>query len=64
MLVLDFINVGNGDSALIRQMEGGEQRFAMLVDCGDEPAVSGEPPALETRALSALRRRLLKKNGC
>ena len=36
MLVLDFINVGNGDSALIRQMENGEQKFAMLVDCGHD----------------------------
>ena len=32
MLQLDFINVGNGDSILVREMEGTRQRFAMLVD--------------------------------
>ena len=32
MLVLDFINVGNGDSILIREMEQGQQKFAMMVD--------------------------------
>lgn len=36
MLVLDFINVGNGDSILIREMEQGQQKFAMLVDCGHD----------------------------
>ena len=36
MLVLDFINVGNGDSTLIRDMENGVQRFAVLVDCGHD----------------------------
>lgn len=36
MLSLDFINVGNGDSILIREMEAGHQRFAMLVDCGHD----------------------------
>lgn len=39
MLVLDFINVGNGDAALIRQMDGETQRFAMLVDCGHDELV-------------------------
>ena len=33
MLLLDFINVGNGDSTLIREMENGRQKFALLVDC-------------------------------
>ena len=36
MLVLDFINVGNGDSILVREMKEGAQRFAMLVDCGHD----------------------------
>lgn len=34
MLTLDFINVGYGDAALIREQESGEE-FSMLVDCGD-----------------------------
>ena len=32
MLVLDFINVGNGDSILVQELEGGTRRFAMLLD--------------------------------
>lgn len=36
MLLLDFINVGNGDSILIREMKDGQQCFAMLVDCGHD----------------------------
>lgn len=36
MLVLDFINVGNGDSILVREMEGERLRFSMLVDCGHD----------------------------
>ncbi len=27
MLVLDFINVGNGDAILVREVEGGSCRF-------------------------------------
>ena len=47
MLVLDFINVGNGDSALIREMEGERQVFAMLVDCGHDCLGRGDHPPLE-----------------
>ena len=36
MLVLDFINVGNGDSILVREMEGDQPCFSMLVDCGHD----------------------------
>ena len=39
MLVLDFINVGNGDSILVREMDGGAQKFGMLVDCGHDNLV-------------------------
>lgn len=39
MLLLDFINVGNGDSILIREMEQGQQKFAMMVDCGHDNLV-------------------------
>ena len=36
MLALDFINIGNGDCILIREMEGTRQKFAMMVDCPKE----------------------------
>ena len=36
MLILDFINVGNGDAALIREMDGERQKFAMMIDCGHD----------------------------
>lgn len=44
MLKLDFINVGYGDSILIREQKGDETVFAMLVDTGDgqdRPALPG-----------------------
>lgn len=44
MLVLDFINVGNGDSTLVREIENGEQKFAMLVDCGHDSLVRDDHP--------------------
>lgn len=47
MLVLDFINVGNGDSMLVREMDGTVQRFAMLVDCGHDKLVRDDHPALQ-----------------
>jgi len=45
MLVLDFINVGNGDSILVREMEGAVQKFAMLVDCGHDNLIRDDHPA-------------------
>ncbi|WP_295582395.1 ComEC/Rec2 family competence protein [uncultured Oscillibacter sp.] len=45
MLTLDFINVGNGDSILIRELQGGAQRFAMLVDCGHDNLIRDDHPA-------------------
>lgn len=47
MLALDFINVGNGDSILIREMEAGEQTFAMMVDCGHDCLVRDDHPPME-----------------
>ena len=47
MLALDFINVGNGDSILVREMAGGRQRFAMLVDCGHDALARDDHPPLE-----------------
>ncbi|WP_295748608.1 MBL fold metallo-hydrolase [uncultured Oscillibacter sp.] len=45
MLVLDFINVGNGDSILIQELEEGRRRFAMLVDCGHDNLIRDDHPA-------------------
>ena len=36
MLALDFINIGNGDCILIREMEGTQQKFALMVDFGHD----------------------------
>lgn len=36
MLLLDFINVGNGDAALIRETENGQTIWSMLIDCGHD----------------------------
>ena len=44
MLVLDFINVGNVDSILVREMEGERLRFSMLVDCGHDNLVRDDHP--------------------
>lgn len=44
MLALDFINVGNGDSILIRELEGGQQKFAMMVDFGHDCLVRDDHP--------------------
>lgn len=44
MLLLDFINVGNGDSILVREMADGVQKFAMLVDCGHDNLVRDDHP--------------------
>ena len=47
MLALDFINVGNGDSILVRELENGRQSFAMLVDCGHDNLVRDDHPPME-----------------
>ena len=47
MLVLDFINVGNGDSILVREMEGERLRFSMLVDCGHDSLERDDHPPVE-----------------
>jgi beta-lactamase superfamily II metal-dependent hydrolase len=64
MLVLDFINVGNGDSILVREMEGERQRFAMLVDCGHDALARDDHPALEDhRSQRIYAGDFLRKNG-
>ena len=44
MLALDFINVGNGDSILARQLDGGRQTFAMMVDFGHDCLIRDDHP--------------------
>ncbi len=64
MLVLDFINVGNGDSTLVREMENGEQKFAMLVDCGHDSLVRDDhPQELDPRSRRIYAGDFLKKQG-
>lgn len=64
MLVLDFINVGNGDSTLVREIEGGEQKFAMLVDCGHDSLVRDDHPGpLDPRSRRIYAGDFLKKQG-
>ena len=64
MLALDFINVGNGDSILIRELEDGAQKFAMLVDCGHDNLIRDDhprPPDPRSKRLYA--GDFLKKHG-
>ncbi len=35
MLLLDFINVGYGDSILVRELHGTAAIYTMSIDCGD-----------------------------
>ncbi len=64
MLVLDFINVGNGDAALVREIEGGGQKFAMLVDCGHDSLVRDDHPGeLDPRSRRIHAGDFLKKQG-
>ena len=41
MLLLDFINVGYGDSILIREIQENETVYTILVDCGDTENTAG-----------------------
>ncbi len=64
MLVLDFINVGNGDSTLVREMENGRQKFAMLVDCGHDSLVRDDHPGeLDPRSRRIYAGEFLQKQG-
>lgn len=64
MLVLDFINVGNGDSILVQEVTAGQRRFAMLVDCGHDNLIRDDhprPPDPRSKRLYA--GDFLKKHG-
>lgn len=64
MLVLDFINVGNGDSTLVREMKDGVQKFAMLVDCGHDNLIRDDHPAdLDPRSRRIYAGDFLRKQG-
>ena len=53
MLQIDFINVGYGDSILVRDTEAS---FSMLVDCGDVHVGQSRPDGLRISAADYLRR--------
>lgn len=64
MLVLDFINVGNGDSILVREFGQDGQHFAMLVDCGHDSLIRDDHPgALDPRSQRIYAGDFLKKQG-
>lgn len=64
MLVLDFINVGNGDSILVREVEGARQKFAMLVDCGHDNLVRDDhKEPLDPRSCRIYAADFLRKQG-
>ena len=64
MLALDFINVGNGDSILIREMEGTRQKFSMLVDFGHDALVRDDHPGeLDPRSRRIYARDFLRELG-
>ncbi|MEY8388032.1 MBL fold metallo-hydrolase [Oscillospiraceae bacterium 38-13] len=41
MLLLDFINVGYGDSILVQEIQGGKTVYTLLMDCGDTEEAAG-----------------------
>lgn len=64
MLVLDFINVGDGDSILVREIQDGGQVFAMLVDCGHDALARDDHPApSDPRSCRIYAGDFLKKHG-
>ena len=64
MLVLDFINAGNGDSILVRETEKGRTVFAMLVDCGHDNLIRDDhPQELDPRSRRIYAGDFLKKHG-
>ena len=64
MLVLDFINVGNGDAILVRETEAGKTVFSLLVDCGHDNLVRDDhPQELDTRSRRIYAGDFLRRQG-
>ena len=64
MLILDFINVGNGDSILIRETEGARTVFSLLVDCGHDALIRDDhPQELDPRSRRIFAGDFLRKQG-
>ena len=64
MLVLDFINVGNGDATLVREMENGVQKYALLVDCGHDNLIRDDHTTpLDPRSSRIYAGDFLRKQG-
>ncbi len=53
MLKLDFINVGDGDAALIREVHPGKRDYVVLIDCG-RPHIEFTHGSLRRPALNYL----------
>ena len=62
MLALDFINIGNGDCILIREMEGTRQKFAMMVDFGHDCLIRDDHPGELVPGLSGSMREIFSGN--
>lgn len=61
MLLLDFINVGNGDAILVREPEAD---FAMLIDCGHYALQRDDHPGeLDPRSQRIFAGDFLRENG-
>ena len=64
MLILDFINVGNGDAILLRETEGARLRFSLLVDCGHDALIRDDHPGeLDPRSRRIFAGDFLRKAG-
>ena len=64
MLILDFINVGNGDSILIRETEGARTVFSLLGDCGHDALIRDDhPQELDPRSRRIFAGDFLRKQG-
>ena len=64
MLILDFINVGNGDAILIQDKDGEKLRFSLLVDCGHDALVRDDhPEPLDPRSRRIFAADFLRRQG-
>jgi ribonuclease BN (tRNA processing enzyme) len=59
--MIDFINVGYGDSVLIREMQDDGQIFSMLIDCGDVTTGTSEGESKRIKAADFLHKEGVNK---